>query len=68
MERHIIADTDVLKDASMEKINVAVLYEKDLKDRYTVLWSHYDLFGGFTNERLQNKGCSYGFGWHADTA
>ncbi len=29
-----------------EKINNAVLYAKDLKDRYTVLWLYYDLFGG----------------------
>jgi glycerol-1-phosphate dehydrogenase [NAD(P)+] len=28
-----------------KKINDAVLYAKDLKDRYTVLWLNYDLFG-----------------------
>lgn len=28
-----------------ERINNAVLYAKDLKDRYTVLWMHYDFFG-----------------------
>jgi len=28
-----------------EKINEAILYAKDLKDRYTVLWLNYDLFG-----------------------
>lgn len=28
-----------------EKIKNAVLYAKDLKDRYTVLWLNYDLFG-----------------------
>ena len=28
-----------------EKINDAVWYAKDLKDRYTVLWLNYDLFG-----------------------
>ena len=28
-----------------EKINTAVHYAKDLKDRYTVLWLYYDLFG-----------------------
>ena len=28
-----------------EKINDAVSYAKDLKDRYTVLWLYYDLFG-----------------------
>ena len=29
-----------------EKINTAIKYAKDLKDRYTVLWLYYDLFGG----------------------
>jgi len=29
-----------------KKIEDAILYAKDLKDRYTVLWLHYDLFGG----------------------
>lgn len=29
-----------------EKINDAVFYAKDLKDRYSVLWLYYDLFGG----------------------
>lgn len=28
-----------------EKVTDAVLYAKDLKDRYTVLWLYYDLFG-----------------------
>ena len=28
-----------------EKIKNALLYAKDLKDRYTVLWLNYDLFG-----------------------
>lgn len=28
------------------KIKTAVKYAKDLKDRYTVLWLNYDLFGG----------------------
>ena len=28
-----------------EKIKDALLYAKDLKDRYTVLWMYYDLFG-----------------------
>ncbi|MBR2024303.1 MAG: iron-containing alcohol dehydrogenase, partial [Clostridia bacterium] len=27
------------------KINTAIHYAKDLKDRYTVLWLYYDLFG-----------------------
>ncbi|MBE6674301.1 MAG: sn-glycerol-1-phosphate dehydrogenase [Ruminococcaceae bacterium] len=29
-----------------EKIDSAIKYAKDLKDRYTVLWMNYDLFGG----------------------
>jgi len=29
-----------------QHIEDAVLYAKDLKDRYTVLWLYYDLFGG----------------------
>ena len=32
-----------------EKINNAILYAKDLKDRYTVLWLYYDLFGDSGN-------------------
>ncbi len=28
-----------------EKIEDAIMYAKDLKDRYTVLWLYYDLFG-----------------------
>lgn len=28
-----------------KKINDALMYAKDLKDRYTVLWLYYDLFG-----------------------
>ena len=27
-----------------EKIQNAIFYAKDLKDRYTVLWLNYDLF------------------------
>lgn len=30
---------------SENKINDAIFYAKDLKDRYTVLWLYYDLFG-----------------------
>ena len=30
---------------SKEKIADAILYAKELKDRYTVLWLYYDLFG-----------------------
>lgn len=33
-----------------QKINDAIMYAKDLKDRYSVLWIHYDLFGGLINE------------------
>ncbi len=29
-----------------EKINKAITYAKDLKDRYTVLWVNYDFWGG----------------------
>jgi glycerol-1-phosphate dehydrogenase [NAD(P)+] len=32
-----------------EKIKNAILYAKDLKDRYTVLWVNYDLFGEIEN-------------------
>lgn len=28
-----------------ERIRNAILYAKDLKDRYTVLWLYFDLFG-----------------------
>ena len=31
---------------SEKKIADAILYAKELKDRYTVLWLNYDLFGG----------------------
>ena len=31
---------------SPEKLADAVAYAKELKDRYTVLWMYYDLFGG----------------------
>lgn len=30
---------------SKEKINDAVTFAKDLKDRFTVLWTYYDIFG-----------------------
>ena len=30
---------------SAQKINDAIMYAKDLKDRYSVLWLNYDLFG-----------------------
>lgn len=33
-----------------EKINRAILYAKELKDRYTVLWMNYDFFGGERDE------------------
>ena len=33
------------KTYSKEKIRDAVKYAKDLKDRYTVLWMYYDIFG-----------------------
>jgi hypothetical protein len=31
---------------SEKKIHDALFYAKELKDRYTVLWMYYDLFGG----------------------
>lgn len=31
---------------SAKKIEDAIAYAKELKDRYTVLWMHYDMFGG----------------------
>jgi glycerol-1-phosphate dehydrogenase [NAD(P)+] len=34
-----------------EKIDNAILYAKDLKDRYTVLWINYDFFGGDADVR-----------------
>lgn len=33
-----------------DKINNAVLYAKELKDRYTCLWLNYDFYGGENNE------------------
>ena len=32
-----------------EKIEEAIMYAKDLKDRYTVLWYNYDILGGRVN-------------------
>jgi glycerol-1-phosphate dehydrogenase [NAD(P)+] len=40
------------KTYSKEKIENAILYAKDLKDRYTVLWLYYDLLGD-KNETYQ---------------
>ena len=37
--------TDFHKKYGTEKINDAISYAKDLKDRYSVLWLYYDLFG-----------------------
>ena len=34
---------------SKEKLNDAILFAKDLKDRYTVLWINYDYFGDEEN-------------------
>ena len=36
---------DFTKFYGAEKINDATLYAKDTKDRYTVLWMYYDIFG-----------------------
>ena len=35
---------------SADKIENAIFYAKELKDRYTVLWMHYDMFGGERDE------------------
>ncbi|MBQ4110599.1 MAG: sn-glycerol-1-phosphate dehydrogenase [Clostridia bacterium] len=37
--------TEFYNEYGIEKIEKAVSYAKDLKDRYTVLWLNYDLFG-----------------------
>jgi glycerol-1-phosphate dehydrogenase [NAD(P)+] len=39
---------------SPEKIGDAIAYAKELKDRYTVLWMYYDLFGGQTDGCVKN--------------
>lgn len=44
--------TEFYKEYSKEKLCNAVLYAKDLKDRYTVLWLYYDLFGGEEKQLL----------------
>lgn len=36
---------DFYKIYDTEKIEKALVYAKDLKDRYTVLWMHYDMLG-----------------------
>lgn len=40
-----LEESQFRKTYSEEKIRDAVRYAKDLKDRYTVLWMYYDLFG-----------------------
>ncbi len=42
--------TEFYATYSKEKIKDAIAYAKDLKDRYTVLWCNYDLFGAKINE------------------
>ena len=37
--------SDFHKKYGTEKINDAISYAKDLKDRYSVLWLYYELFG-----------------------
>ena len=32
-----------------KKVNEAIKYAKDLKDRYTALWLNYDLYGDEEN-------------------
>lgn len=39
-----------------EKLLGAILYAKELKDRYTVLWLYYDYFGAEEGVR-QGKTC-----------
>ena len=41
---------DFYTEYGEEKIKDAILYAKDLKDRYSVLWLNYDLFG----DRIKN--------------
>jgi len=38
--------TEFHKLYSDKKVEDAIWYAKELKDRYTVLWMHYDLYGG----------------------
>ena len=48
-----LAEMDISEFYEMygeKKIENAVLYAKDLKDRYTVLWLNYDIGGGYKNE------------------
>ncbi len=47
-----LADLDIAEFYELygsEKIENAILYAKDLKDRYTVLWMNYDFYGGDAN-------------------
>ena len=47
-----IVDLDINEFYSLygkEKIEKAILYAKDLKDRYTVLWINYDFYGDEKN-------------------
>ena len=49
IEMLALAEIDMSKFYDLygaDKINDAVFYAKDLKDRYSVLWLYYDLFGG----------------------
>jgi len=40
----LIDIADFYKLYGEEKINNAILFAKDLKDRYTVLWMNYDFY------------------------
>ena len=44
-----LAMADFYRLYGNEKIEQAIFYAKDLKDRYTVLWLYYDFFGGDFN-------------------
>ena len=37
---------DFVKFYGRDVIDDGVLYAKDTKDRYTVLWTYYDIFSG----------------------
>ena len=41
--------SDFIEFYGLQKIKDAVLYAKDLKDRYTVLWVNYDFYGDEKN-------------------
>ena len=46
--RYLLVNCDLegIDTRYYDKIKDAISYAKELKDRYTVLWLYYDLFGG----------------------